>query len=81
MDVKREILKFNKMDDNYRIEVEDYSSYEEPLEQLNLDIIAGKIPDIIDVGFMPKDLYIKKGFLSDLYPFIEKDDEIKKKTL
>ncbi len=78
MDVKREILKFNKMDDNYRIEVEDYSSYEEPLEQLNLDIIAGKIPDIIDVGFMPKDLYIKKGFLSDLYPFIEKDDEIKK---
>lgn len=78
IDVKREILKFNKTDDSCRIEVADYSSYEDPSEQINLDIIAGKIPDIIDVGFMPKELYIKKGFLADLYPFIEKDDEIKK---
>lgn len=78
MDVKREILKFNKTNDSYHIDVADYSSYEDPSEQINLDIIAGKIPDIIDVGFMPKELYIKKGFLADLYPFIDKDDEIKK---
>lgn len=78
MYVKREILKFNKTDGSYRIEVADYSSYENPAEQINLDITAGKIPDIIDVGYMPKELYIKKGFLADLYPFIEKDDEIKK---
>lgn len=78
MGVKREILKFNKTDNDYRIEVEDYSTYEDPSGQMNLDIAAGKIPDIIDAGYMPKELYIKKGFLADLYPLIEKDDIIKK---
>ena len=78
MYVKREILKFNKTNDSYRIDVADYSSYEDPIEQMNLDIAAGKIPDIIDVGYMPKELYIKKGFLTDLYSFIDKDDEINK---
>lgn len=78
MDVKREILKFNKTDDNYRIQVADYSSHEDAAEQLNLDITAGKIPDIIDVGYMPKEQYVKKGFLTDLYPLMEKDGEIKK---
>ncbi|MCI9078299.1 MAG: extracellular solute-binding protein [Lachnospiraceae bacterium] len=78
MDIKREILKFNKMDDNYRIEVADYSSYEDPGKQMNLDIAAGQVPDIIDVAYMPKELYIKKGFLADLYPLMEKDGEIKK---
>ncbi|MDE6614960.1 MAG: extracellular solute-binding protein, partial [Lachnospiraceae bacterium] len=78
MDIKREILKFNKMDGNYRIEVIDYSSYEDSDNQMNLDIAAGKIPDIIDVAYMPRELYIKKGFLTDLYPLMEKDGEIKK---
>lgn len=78
MDVKREILKFNKTDGNYRIEVTDYSQQEEPDKQMNLDIAAGKIPDIIDMAFMPKELYIRKGFLADLYPVMEKDGEIKK---
>jgi len=41
MDVKREILKFNKTDKNYRIEVVDYSSYEDSDNQMNLDIAAG----------------------------------------
>lgn len=78
LNVKNEILKFNKTNDSYRIEVADYSSYEDPSEQINLDITSGKIPDIIDVAYMPKDLYIKKGFLTDLYPLMEKDGEIKK---
>ncbi len=78
MDVKREILKFNKTDKNYRIEVVDYSSYEDSDKQMNLDIAAGKIPDIIDVCYMPKERYIKKGFLADLYPLMEKDGKIKK---
>ena len=78
MDVKKEILEFNKTDNDYHIEVKDYSTYEDPAGQMNLDIAAGKIPDIIDIGYMPKELYIKKGFLADLYPIIEKDDMIKK---
>ncbi len=78
MDIKREILKFNKTNDDYRIEVLDYSSYEDSDKQMNLDIAAGKIPDIIDVAYMPKELYIRKGFLADLYPLMEKDGEIKK---
>lgn len=78
LDVKSEILKFNKTNDSYRIEVADYSLYEDQSEQINLDITSGKIPDIIDVSYMPKELYVKKGLLADLYPLIEKDGEIKK---
>ena len=45
---------------------------------MNLDIISGDIPDIIELSGLSKSMYIKKGMLADLYPFIEKDDEIKK---
>ncbi len=45
---------------------------------MNLDIISGDIPDIIELSGLSKSMYIKKGMLADLYPFIGKDDEIKK---
>ena len=76
--LKEEILKYNKGSEDYHIEIKSYNTYEDPQKQMNLDIISGDIPDIIELSGLSKSMYIKKGMLADLYPFIEKDDEIKK---
>lgn len=76
--LKEEILKYNKKNKDYHIEIKSYSTYDDPQKQMNLDIVSGDIPDIIELNGLSKDMYIKKGLLADLYPFIEKDNEIKK---
>ena len=76
--LKEEILKYNKGSGDYHIEIKSYNTYEDPQKQMNLDIISGDIPDIIELSGLSKSMYIKKGMLADLYPFIGKDDEIKK---
>ena len=76
--LSNEIIKYNKTSEDYRIEVIDYSSYEDPQKQMNLDITTGKIPDIIDANCIPKEKYVKKGLLTDLYALMEKDNEVRK---
>ncbi len=77
-DIKTQILKYNKGSEDYHIEIKSYSTYEDPQKQMNLDIISGTIPDIIELNGLSKDTYVKKGILTDLYPFMEKDNEVKK---
>lgn len=71
---------FNKQNAEYRIKVTDYSEYNTGddytagITKLNTEIIAGRVPDIIAVGyFMPIDQYAAKGILEDLTPYIERD--------
>lgn len=74
------ISDFNKNNSEYRIKVTDYSEYNTGddytagITKLNTEIIAGRVPDIIAVGyFMPIDQYAAKGILEDLTPYIERD--------
>lgn len=83
--VRTRIIDFNKANPTYRIHVSEYQKYSTSEDymagytQLNNDIIAGKIPDILLLDTqMPIDSYIAKGLLADLYPFMEKDPEIDK---
>ena len=79
--VKNEILKFNKSNPDYRIEVQDYSEYntEEDwtagITKFNTEIISGHVPDIIDVSQLPGEQYAAKGLLEDLYPYIDSDPD------
>ena len=77
-DIRQQILKYNKTNDDYHIEIKTYNTYEDPQKQMNLDIISGTVPDIIELSGLSKDTYVKKGILTDLYPFMEKDNEVKK---
>lgn len=57
----------------------DYSDYDSMITALNNDIIAGNIPDIIQLDSnMPINSYISKGLFADLYDFIDSDPEIKR---
>jgi len=77
-ELKEEILKYNKGSKDYHIDIKSYNTYEDPQKQMNLDIISGDVPDIIEMNGLSKSLYIKKGLLADMTALIEKDGEIKK---
>ena len=78
--VKNEIIKFNRTNKDYCVEIIDYNVYG-PIdadEQLHLDIMAGKIPDIIETTDYTEEPYISKNIITDLYPLMENDTEVKK---
>lgn len=76
------IIKFNKENPDYRIEIADYSEfnteedYKAGATKLNTEIISGNVPDIISIDNLPYKQYAAKGLLEDLYPFIDNDSDI-----
>lgn len=82
MDVKRQILEFNKNNPEYEIELTSYSDdgdWQDAMKRMNNDMIAGKLPDILVIYTgLPVDSYISKGLLANLYDFMEDDAEISK---
>ncbi|MDE6710654.1 MAG: extracellular solute-binding protein, partial [Oscillospiraceae bacterium] len=78
-DFKKDVSDFNRKNTEYQLEVTEYAvEYpDDPITHLNNDIIAGKIPDVILLHrAMPIDSYISKGFLADLYEFIDNDNTV-----
>lgn len=81
-DVKRQVIEFNKKNQEYRVEIKDYvdHSSDDPyalaLNQMNTDIAGGKGPDIIDVSSENLEKYAAKGILEDIYPYIDEDKEL-----
>ncbi len=74
--VRKAITDFNKSNQDYRIEIKEYGAEDisTGLIQLNADIVSGNCPDILALPLrFSKDLYARKGVLTDLYPYIEKD--------
>lgn len=82
-EVRSKVIDFNKKNDQYRIQVTDYSNYatdgdwEAGITKLNNDIVSGNVPDILYLNSMlPISSYISKGLFADLYPFIEEDPDM-----
>lgn len=81
--IRNAILKFNRQNQEYRISTVDYSvyatedDYNAGVTKLNNDILAGKIPDIIDCSSSSLDVstLASKGVLLDLYTLIDNDSE------
>lgn len=77
------IVKFNRGNDKYRIEVTDYSEYNNAedgydagLTKLNTEIMAGNVPDILDISNLNYVQLASKGIIEDLYPYIDADNEL-----
>ena len=74
------VIKFNRSHDNARIELIDYSEYNNEkdwsagLTKLTTEIMAGNMPDIIFLSpQIPYRQLAAKGLLEDLYPYIQAD--------
>lgn len=86
-DIKNKVIEFNKENDQYRIIIKDYASYDTAedwnagLTKLNNDILSGNTPDILILNDnMPVESYVSKGVLADFNEFFEKDEELKKEN-
>lgn len=81
--LKDEVLAFNQENEDYYIEIMDYTNYnnEEKEMRLQMDLTAGNVPDIIDVYSLSVGNYAKKGLFTDLYTLMEQDREIHKEDL
>ncbi|WP_180272612.1 ABC transporter substrate-binding protein [Konateibacter massiliensis] len=80
--VRKAIIDFNKTNEKYRIQPKEYGTedYTTGIAQLNSDIVSGKSPDIIDLSNGGTRQYMAKGVLEDLYPYMDKDSEVKKEN-
>ena len=78
--VSKIVNQYNKSQTKYRIKVVDYSQYDDPEAKMSTDIAAGNTPDIYEVSDgiagMTIDQCIKKGYLEDLTPYLEKDKKL-----
>lgn len=86
--IKEKLVEFNKKNQEYRLNVKDYSAYDtmedysQGLTRLNADIVSGNIPDIMLLNTqMPFESFASKGIFADLNTFLEKDTELKKEDL
>ncbi len=85
-DLQKRVVDFNKANQEYRIVMKDYSQYNTYDDyslcytQLNNDIIAGNMPDIlvVDSYNMSLEQYVNKGLLADIGEMIKKDEELSK---
>jgi len=81
------IVDFNRTSATHRIQVIDYSRYSTHddwtagMTRLTTEMIAGRVPDIIDVSNLPYEQYVARGLLMDLYPFIDEDPELNRSDL
>ena len=74
--VKKAIIDFNKTNEKYRITVKEYGEnvedYQTALTQFNADLTTSNCPDIISLSNVDFHMYVSKGILEDLYPYMEK---------
>ena len=82
------VSRFNRSSSTCRIEVTDYAQYNDfsssdpkdwnaGLTRLQTELIAGNVPDILDVSVLPVSRLGEKGLLEDLIPYIEADSELR----
>ncbi len=85
--LRKQILKFNKQSEQYRIEVKDYSEYvvdgdtSAALTKMSTEFISGKVPDMIAVDQLPISQYVGRGLLEDLYPYLDADPELSRESM
>ena len=86
------VLDFNRNSEKYRIEVRDYSEYNNydsedeadwsaGVTKLKTEILSGNVPDLLNLEGLPAQQFINKGYLEDLNPFLEKDPELGRDAL
>ncbi len=80
-DMRAQIIEFNKTNDTYRIEVEEYGLTDDETMQLDSAIVSGSGPDIIDLSSVDVENYISSGILTDLYPLMNADPSLNQEDL
>lgn len=81
------VSRFNRSNTEYVIEVTDYSQFNDyssgnpedwnaGITRLQTELIAGNVPDILDISLLPVSRLEEKGLLVDLLPYLDSDPEL-----
>lgn len=54
-------------------------AWEKAVQKFNVELISGKVPDIVDLNHMPVKAYYSKGVLENLDTYLKDDPDIKKR--
>lgn len=77
--IRDAVIDFNASSDKYAVEIIDYSQYntadapEAGILRLDLDIVSGNAPDIIDLTGLPLAQYEGMGLLEDLSAYFDRE--------
>ena len=76
------VTEYNRYQQGVQIQIVEYNKgqdgYDRGRDQMKLDIVTGKAPDILDVSAVDYDIFAEKGALVDLYGFMQEDDDCNK---
>lgn len=78
----QQILRFNRQNNGYRVEVRDYGAaavnngLAAGLDQLTVDLISGNAPDLFCTDGMDVETLLGQNLLEDLWPYMDADTEL-----
>lgn len=87
------VVAFNKDNENYKIEVKDYTSsidwsqenasdsYQDAINQFNSDIVTGNGPDLFVADSVDMEQLAVKGVIEDLSPYLENSATLKREDM
>ena len=79
--VSQELLdEFKDAHPDIQLEVRDYTD-EGGIRRLLTEMLAGDIPDIMEMDLLPYRQMAEKGYLENLWPYIESDPELGRESL
>lgn len=77
--LRKGIISFNKANDKYRVEMIEYgsgTSTEDGTTRFKNEIIAGNMPDVVNIADGTEEFYAAKGLLEDLKPYLDGEQKI-----
>lgn len=90
-EIEKAVLGFNETNHEYEVRVINYAEgfgydtpnelYDESYAKFNMDVMTGNGPDLIDLKDNGYEVYMKKGVVEDLYPYLENSSVVKKEDL
>ncbi len=80
------VIDFNRSHSDVRIKIVDYLElvglenydYDAARTKLTTEILSGSVPDLIEMNQLPYSQLAAKGLLEDLYPYLDRDPEMKR---
>jgi ABC-type glycerol-3-phosphate transport system substrate-binding protein len=66
------VVAFNSANSEYTVKIEKYAS----VTEMNVHIIAGDTPDLINVDGLPFETFAKKGLFEDLSPYFDSAEDL-----
>jgi len=85
--LRNAVQHFNRESSTHIVQIIDYSVFNTHdnhlagLTRLNTEIIAGRIPDLLDLSNIPFEVYAARGLFEDLNPFLDADPELNRSDL